>query len=735
MLFIGFCYAIFWQQRILFSILMEEAKIFIDTKGHRWRYVKPKSGGARPGAEYTGVYEQIDEDGNPLIDAEGNPLNKFALIKSDALKYNDIAEYLSGVVYSILIPHNAPPGINLAVPEGENAPPYHTYVVSEFIEKATTLLETIGGQERVAVNLYGPLGIIDREFTTKRYEGLSSIIVASLVVADTDRHAGNLMVVAFHEGVAVKKNNRGKWIKGEIEVEEKDLTYKIYNIDFGSAYESHTIYSDRIRLNYGVKNFLLQRLKGKINNRNHMRYFPMGEKFSLETVRAIENTIAEKDAIKTGYDQAIENIKKYFSEEEIRSFITEKLGQTIDENLTKEELCAILDRELERSLDIRTEALRDLAAQIEVGLCIGAQNRVLDWDNSKYTDDKDGREVYIQDIICKYLDFFVKLLSKEEEFKLLRFPTHKKASISLKKSTSLYAAAVLSNILVERGEFESIDIAYEFIINENNKAQVEEKLQNINAIDPNTLWATPSLLGLALKGELNIDNRDQIINLIASGSNPNMELPNGRRIIDYAQDFEIKRVLIENGAKVTRKSLENLSLEEQQTLVILSILNDKLDTENKKKYIVNVFTGPKYSERLRAAKSPTPDKLDKFSLALLNLAPILLGTTFIAVHEMVLDSFLKPVYNNLIINSMNEFILQAAENLLIDKHFEPLLNAIKSIVENNNGLPVLIGVVAVLGVVATLIATKVIIDNDPYKKLEVMVNEEIRKMDNQGIVV
>lgn len=716
---------------------MEEKKIFIDTKGKRWKYVKPKSGGARLGAEYTGTYQQIDDRGQPL-DNNGQPLidgngqqPKLALIKSDLIKSNNIAEYLAGVVYGILIPNNSPPGINLARPEDEIDPPYTTYIVSEFINDATTLVESIGGKDSVtAVNLYGPLGIIGKELAAKCYEGLSDIIIPALLVGDTDRHAGNLMVVALHNGLPVKKDKKGKWIKSdgnEIELNEKDLTYKIYTIDFGSAYESHTIYNNKIRLNYGLKNFLMQRLKGvKINNQNHIRYFPIGAKFSLETVHAIENAIVKKKEIKAGYDKAVKNIKKYFSVEEIRSFFINKLDVTPDNNLSVEELGNILNENLKLSLKMGINALKDLAAQIEVGLCIGPENRVLDWKHTEHAENMN-----IQDIVCKYLDFFVKLLSDDKEVKLLRFPTHKRTSKPLKEATKLYAAAVFSNVLVARKEFASIDEAYAFLIDPENKEQIKTKLKDINTIDPNTLWTTPSLLGLALNGQLDQDHSMEIRALIQAGSDFDMKLPNGKYLIDYAKDFETKLLLVQNGAKLTKGAMEGLSPTEQQDLAILNILNSKVSDINDR-----MFAGvgiekvkAKYRAKLEESKPPIPYNINKGLLALFNLSPILLGTGLIAGHMLVLDSPLKSIYTEAMLASFNKFVLQSAEKILADKHFEPLLNAIKDIVENNNALPVLIAIISVLGLTATLITSKVVIDNDPYKKLEAMVEEGIRIAD------
>lgn len=64
-----------------------------------------------------------------------------------------------------------------------------------------------------------------------------------------------------------------------------------------------------------------------------------------------------------------------------------------------------------------------------------------------------------------------------------------------------------------------------------------------------------SLLLMAKCGELHRGNRIQVETLIREGSNPNMTLPDGSKLIDHAKDHETRLLLIEHGAKITKTIL------------------------------------------------------------------------------------------------------------------------------------------------------------------------------------
>jgi len=535
------------------EILMGES--YIKT----WKYHRPKISGIVKSRGFTGFYTFTDEKGN----------TQEALIKQDPEVIHNISEFLAGKIYKKIIPHHSAKifltRVNSSIENKEDAE--NVYVVSEFIPHFQGDLYT-DIQQRLHKNpersrhaaiewlqvFFLQLRHLNTEFAkaTKLgdFSNFGEICGPSFILNNLDTHIANIVVIQ-------DKN-------------QKELGV----IDYGFAFRSLT---SKIHP-HSFTRYLWSNAR-RLEGWNNFLYFPESSKITSSFVYGLDKT-ANEDLTET-IDEAFDELAKFFNIKSLMQFLIKanladsSYRLALDEKIPNEIILKDIKAKFLTILQKRQKDLARFSAQIKMDLCCIHQN--LHQQNALlgYMDSKTKKMILFEDIIFQHIEYFSEILTGKEKFKF-RFSGHKKNPYLIERvkneSAYIIASLILTNEnICEKYKIQTLDRAFEVIQKHILEGtELETTIKNVKtkiADAKDFLNNNESLIQMAKNNLLDKEHNRIIQQLIGKGSNPDMYMPDGSKIIDHAKDYDTRLLFVRRGAKITKFLFNQATATERGELI------------------------------------------------------------------------------------------------------------------------------------------------------------------------
>lgn len=466
--------------------------------GLKWQFDKDKSGGANSAGESGGEY--TTQSGSDA---------KRALIKKETNVAKNIAEFLGAQIFQKLAPESS---AKVSLARAENAPDTPSekgedvYVASEFIKGYKgDLYKDIFATIEKAVPKARPklLGMlykspIAQAFERAKYKDFPKVTTTSLLIGDFDIHTGNI-----------------GWV-------ENGKNKHLVRIDYAAAFEK---FEPEIHPHSRSRHLPFL---GPIN---HFRTYPEDQRVSKEFAAELDR-VASTD-LKTVVNKAFEDLSKYYGATALKEFGVH-IG--IDQRKFKDQgvdsIRNIIQTHISTTLAARQEDMSRFSAQIKSDLCVSK--------DGKFTLNRQE----FKKVMVAHEKYFSEVLNGEQAFKF-RSRDNKAHRHQINGFVNAELAAHFAM------QTSNIDTAYELLSNGKKLSAVQQQY--------NDTEKKPSLLAMALDWQLGDKRSSNIQAALENGSNPNMVLPNGQKLIDRCTDFSTKVQLVKHGAHITKECLGNLN--------------------------------------------------------------------------------------------------------------------------------------------------------------------------------
>ena len=540
-----------------------------DEKGtlKTWKFWRPKDSGANSAGELGGFYEN---------EASGQK----AMVKADPRPALNIAEFLAGQICQKLIP-DASARINFAKVDNSQGPSEdgkNVYVVSEFISGwQGTLYEdikkTLGENPEISKNM----GIESAQIlTTFMRRG------ALTKAFDIQNQAGNNLNFGEVQATNLLINNIDTHLNNIGPIKGADGKHRLGTIDYGAAFND---VKSAVKP-HGIIDKLLSHAV-HAQGWNNLIFYPENQKINARFVAELDK-VAKTDLSDT-YSKGFKTISEYYGPKPIEEFALrtglmdkatikslQKLYQNRpeypDPDQYKNKLLENLEKRMNIAMKARQQDLARFSAQIKADLCVGVKDNKLTLDNS-FIDATTGKKTAFRDVVLAHHDYFREVLSGEKEFKF-RAKVNKKAGSKLIQQAKNEAGYVFANLIIKdkdickKYNINTVDQAYEAVQKGTLRGQeLSEALKKAEKLPEATKNVQlDSLIGLAKDGALNKENREIIKALIENGSNVNLKMPDGSKLIDHAIDIETKMLLVHKGANLTSNVMKHSDIAEQKDL-------------------------------------------------------------------------------------------------------------------------------------------------------------------------
>lgn len=544
---------------------------FKTTNNKVWKYFSPKVSGLVKGGEHTGFY--IAEDKEKGITK--------ALIKQDKTIHN-ISEFLAGKIYQKLIPDYSA-NILLTKVEDVKEPSEdgsEVYLVSEFVPgfqgelyteiQAELKRDTERSRHALMEGLqifYQQLKYLPTVFQRLTQEGhfknYGEVNGASFIINNLDIHSANFIVV--------KK-------------ESKDCK-QLGVIDYGFAWREMT---PKINPHSFTKCLLTNAIR--LEGWNNFIYYPPSVKVTSAFVAGLDK-MANIDLSET-VNAAFDDLTQFYSMNAILQFMVKtnlisshaadfyhNQYKDYDNDRYTQYILNIMKNKINTILKTRQTDLLRFSAQIKMDLCLtddpasGAKKSL-----RGYEDSITHQYISFEEVVFQHISYFIEIHSGKEKFKF-RNPQNKTSVLNdlvLNESAVIIAGLICTDeVICKHFEIQTLDRAFELL--QKGVLKGDELFKSIRNPSPEKVFKAKEMLScrnslilMAKTHSLKTDNIDLITQLIKKGSNPNMNLPDGSKLIDYVDaknDFSILRTLVQHGAKITHSVIKNITKGQSSILI------------------------------------------------------------------------------------------------------------------------------------------------------------------------
>lgn len=533
---------------------VEEAKVMSTSDGRVWKFKRAKTGGANEAGDDGGVY-QLDGGGT------------LAMIKQEPDVAKNIAEFLGAQVFqatnkessaNVFFAHKVDSSVGLPNDDGKEV-----YVASEFIDGYKgDLFKDIFATLGKAVPEERPklLGMIFKSpiakaFKHAGYKRFPEVSVTSLLIGDFDIHTGNI-----------------GWV-------EKGTEKHLVRIDYAAAFEG---FEDKVHPDSSSRHPF------GLGPTNHFKDYPEELKVNQEFVSELD-MVGNKD-LSLVIDNAFKEIDKYYGPTAMKQFAAH-VGMDSKKIVDSQDISADVKEHIKNTLKARQADILRFSAQLKSDMSVELKDGKKRLNAEKFMGVMKAHEPYFREV-----------MNGEERFKFRATANkvnHKVLKSNAKRELCAYFALEM--------DVSGMDRAYDELMNGAKLKDVEIQYK-IHSQDN-----TPSLLKMALDGEMKKDKLIFIQKAIECGSNPRMRMPDGEFLIDKCKDFESKKALVYAGAKLTKNSLKDLEPKETDELraarrqYIINKLEQKISNllvkGTKEKEVVGKFTTKHSQEKPVASKS------------------------------------------------------------------------------------------------------------------------------------
>lgn len=512
--------------------------------GQNWSWLAAKAGGANEAGELGGIYQSPD--------------GKRSLVKKEPQVAKNMAEFLGAAIFQAVEPDASAKVVLVASPEQKlpDETGQNVYVASIFVDDfKCDLYKDIYEVNNLPIPKERPklLGLLYREpiikaFESEKYRNFPQTTVPSLLIQDDDVHTGNLVVTQ----------------------KDKDSQKYLKRIDYAAGFEN---FDSRVHPHSSARH-----LPG-FGPSNHFKTYSEDLKINADFVAELDKVAAFN--FDSTIDSAMSEMKKFYGLTAIKEFAAH-IGIPLNQlqSLNKDDAARLVTHFLKDKMKARQTDLGRFAAQIKVDLCV-YKDEMGAWKVGGYKD-INGKEVTLIDVVQQHSSYFIELFNNEEHFKFRR-SLHKNAKAEVWAVVKENAITVIAdevakgNIIVKEANFPSHNKDAVIEALRSGKIHLEKAKQNVPAKEVNTL----SLSELAFIQELRASNKEAISRLLNEGSNPNITLSDGSKLIDHCKDIETVLLLISYGAHTTAKVLERfesskevIQLHEKTYAYALSHQND-----------------------------------------------------------------------------------------------------------------------------------------------------------------
>lgn len=531
---------------------VEEAKVMSTSDGRVWRFERKKTGGANEAGDDGGVYRL--EGGASL-----------AMIKQEPDVAKNIAEFLGAQVFqatnkessaNVFFAHKVDSFVGLPNDDGKEV-----YVASEFIDGyKEDLFKDIFRTLKQAIPSERPklLGMIFKSpvakaFEMSKYQDFPRVTVTSLLIGDFDIHTGNIGYV------------------------EKDGIKHLVRIDYAAAFEK---FEDKVHPHSSSRHLF------GLGPTNHFNDYPEELKVNKEFVAELDRV--GKADLSSVLESTFKEIDKYYGPTAMKQFAAH-VGMNTQKIVDSQDISADVQEHIKNTLKARQVDILRFSAQLKCDMCVELKDGRKELNREKFAD-----------VMKEHESYFREVMNGEEIFKFrarANKKNHKLLDSDVKRE--------LCSFFAQQMDISGMDKAYDALMNGAKLKDVEDRYQ-IHSQDK-----TPSLLKMALDGDMKKDKLIFIKKAIEYGSNPIMRMPDGEFLIDKCKDFESKKALVDAGAKLTKNALKDLNPKEVEDLraarrqFVLNKIEQKINEVSKAitgKEVLGKFTEKHSKEKPVASK-------------------------------------------------------------------------------------------------------------------------------------